>query len=262
MASAPRDRATRVRARRNSVHGSVAARPDQSGSLRCSFEDPGRTEGRRTTRRPSGSRLRRCMRRGARRVCHGATAQALLPVSRERASAWSLQCVSATRERTAARSRPRLGRSEHRGACLVSARPRGRGARTSPRTCREHSRSVTSNHEIAVLGGRAQQRDGHSVHGISAARPSDPRSCSTELRAWQRRGARARVKTANWAPRTSCEASGSERISSMLVRRPRQDRGETHDTPTQWFAPATLHAPWRASRLPWRDGAGAAARVA
>jgi hypothetical protein len=47
-----------------------------------------------------------------------------------------------------------------------------------------------------------------------------------------------------------------------FTRKARQVRGEHPDARRRWFAPGTWPAPWRVSRLPWRGGAGAAARVA
>jgi hypothetical protein len=153
----------------------------------------------------------------------GATEQAPLPVSRERATTWSRARVG------------HLTRGRGRGACRLSATARW-CARTSPRSCREHSRERDrGSHAVALLGDRARPPHTDCVHGIER-RVTEPfahaATASRSLRAWLTRRVLA------------------PRIGASVARRARQDRGERRDARNWWFAHATWRTPWRVSRLP------------
>jgi hypothetical protein len=152
----------------------------------------------------------------------GATEQAPLPVSRERTTTWSR-----LRAWDAADAGARVGSARD---CMVV------GARTSPRSCRVHSRERDRGpHAVALLGDRARPPHTDCVHGIER-RVTEPfaqaATASRSRRAWLTRRVLA------------------PRIGASVARRARQDRGERRDARSWWFAHATWRTPWRVSRLP------------
>ena len=154
------------------------------------------------------------------------------------------------RERTTAHH----GRSRGRGAWHVRARPHGRGARTSPRSCREHSRERDrgSRGHGARPPCSATCRPLRALH--RASRDGASPSCGsatvfgcvpTSRPSVGRDGPRRRRGT---TPRPTSRRA--RRLAPRGARRARQDRGERHDARRLWFAPATWRTPWRVSRLP------------
>jgi DNA replication protein DnaC len=152
----------------------------------------------------------------------GATEQAPLPVSRERTTTWSR-----LRAWDAADAEARIG---------LGARLHGRGARTSPRSCRVHSRERL----------RASPRH-------VAGRPCS--AASHRLRAWHRASRdRAIRPSCDGLTITACVAHTSRARAPNLGRASREGSGRTEGRGAMreswWFAHATWRTPWRVSRLP------------
>jgi hypothetical protein len=161
----------------------------------------------------------------------GATVQASLPVSRERTTTWSR-----LRAWDAADAEARIG---------LGARLHGRGARTSPRSCRVHSRERL----------RASPRH-------VAGRPCS--AASHRLRAWHRASRdRAIRPSCDGLTITACVAHTSRAcVGASVARRAgrTEGRGAMREAGGSRMRRGRRRGECRVCHR--RDGAGAAARVA